>query len=62
MFALDPNDPSKLTAVGNPVGSGGDFPVSLAISKKTGQVCVLNGGRQNGVKSVQLSDFSMFVF
>jgi len=52
MFAIDKREPSKLTMVGNPVGSGGDFPVSLAISKKTGQVCVLNGGRLNGVAYV----------
>ncbi|KIJ51092.1 hypothetical protein M422DRAFT_245070 [Sphaerobolus stellatus SS14] len=49
MFAIDPKDPAKISLVGAPVSSGGDFPVSLTISKKTGQVCVLNGGRLNGV-------------
>ncbi|KAF8520244.1 hypothetical protein BU17DRAFT_75781 [Hysterangium stoloniferum] len=49
MFSIDPNEPTKLRMVGGPVSSGGEFPVSIAISKQSGQVCVLNGGRLNGV-------------
>ncbi|KAF8577512.1 hypothetical protein K439DRAFT_552224 [Ramaria rubella] len=49
MFAINPKDPAKLKMVGQPVGSGGDFPVSMTISEQTGQVCVLNSGTQNGV-------------
>lgn len=48
-------DPTVLRLVGKPVSTGGDFPVSVAVSPRTGQVCVLNGGTLdpksvNGVK------------
>ncbi|CAG7851977.1 SubName: Full=Uncharacterized protein {ECO:0000313/EMBL:CCA66684.1} [Serendipita indica DSM 11827] len=49
MFRIDPNDPTRLTMVGNPVSSGGDFPVSIAVSEAKNMVCVLNGGEVNGV-------------
>ncbi|KAF8520536.1 hypothetical protein JB92DRAFT_2828142 [Gautieria morchelliformis] len=49
MFSIDPNEPAKLKMVGQPVSTGGEFPVSVTISKQSGQVCVLNGGRVNGV-------------
>lgn len=50
MFNIDRNDPTHLEMVGTPVSSGGEFPISVAVSTRTGQVCVLNGGRINGVK------------
>ncbi|KAI0784264.1 hypothetical protein C8Q75DRAFT_724765 [Abortiporus biennis] len=49
VFAIDPQDPTKLQHLGAPVGSGGEFPMSLAISAKGSTVCVLNGGQINGV-------------
>jgi len=49
MFSIDPKDPANLRMVGRPVSTGGEFPVSVAVSKQSGQVCVLNGGRVNGV-------------
>jgi len=49
MFSINPKEPAKLKMIGQPVSTGGEFPVSVAISKQTGQVCVLNGGRVNGV-------------
>jgi hypothetical protein len=52
MFSIDANEPAKLKMVGQPVSTGGEFPVSVTISKQSGQVCVLNGGRVNGVKFV----------
>ncbi|KAG8901464.1 hypothetical protein FRB99_005293 [Tulasnella sp. 403] len=48
MFNIDAHDPSKLTMVGQPVPSGGEFPVSVAASKN-GHVCVLNGGAVSNV-------------
>ncbi|KIJ46200.1 hypothetical protein M422DRAFT_250238 [Sphaerobolus stellatus SS14] len=48
-FEIDPMDPTKLQAVGKPVNSGGEFPISLAVAKKRGLICVLNAGRLNGV-------------
>lgn len=55
MFAINPSNPAQLKMIGQPIGSGGDFPMSLTISKQTGQVCVLNGGTANGVKYAFLS-------
>jgi len=49
MFAINPSNPAQLKMVGQPVGSGGDFPMSLTVSSQTGQVCVLNGGTANGI-------------
>ncbi|KAG8896713.1 hypothetical protein FRB99_008692 [Tulasnella sp. 403] len=43
MFAINPAAPIELAMVGQPVPTGGEFPVSIAVSKY-GQVCVLNGG------------------
>ncbi|KAG8731387.1 hypothetical protein FRC12_019759 [Ceratobasidium sp. 428] len=40
----------KLIIVIQPVSSGGEFPVSVAFSEQTNEVCVLNGGRINGVQ------------
>jgi len=50
MFNIDPNDPTNPTPAGFPISSGGEFPVSITVSKKTGQVCVLNTGAVNGVR------------
>ncbi|KIJ35952.1 hypothetical protein M422DRAFT_782374 [Sphaerobolus stellatus SS14] len=49
IFDIDPCNPTNLSIVGKPVNSGGDFPVSVAVSKRTKQVCVLNTGTVNGV-------------
>jgi len=50
MFYIDPANPLNVKMVGKPVNSGGEFPVSVDASLKTGDVCVLNGGKVNGVK------------
>ncbi|KAI9144598.1 hypothetical protein BKA69DRAFT_1122426 [Paraphysoderma sedebokerense] len=49
MFNIDPNDPTKLTLVGNPVSTMGEFPVSVAYSDGLKIACVLNGGAADGV-------------
>jgi hypothetical protein len=36
MFFINPFNPLDIKVVGRPVSSGGEFPVSLAVSKKTG--------------------------
>ncbi|KAG8954275.1 hypothetical protein FRC04_000500 [Tulasnella sp. 424] len=48
MFKINPENPSDLTMIGQPVNSGGDFPLSIAVSE-WGQVCVLNGGAVSNV-------------
>jgi len=49
VFSMDPQDPAQLTMIGQPVSSGGEFPMSLAFNKEGNKLCVLNGGKVNGV-------------
>jgi len=49
LFQIDANTPSSLTALGAPVGSGGEFPMSLTFNKAGSMLCALNGGAINGV-------------
>jgi len=49
MFKIDLENPAKLTMVGSPVSSGGEFPNSIAINDQGTMACVLNAGRVNGV-------------
>ncbi|KAJ7983090.1 hypothetical protein DFH06DRAFT_715224 [Mycena polygramma] len=49
VFAIDLFNPAQLWQVGKPVSSGGEFPTSLAINKAGTRVCVVNGGKVNGV-------------
>jgi len=55
MFSINPNNPTELTIVGPPVNSGGEFPISVAHSAQTGQLCVLNGGHVNGVSCFKVN-------
>ena len=50
VFAIDRSNPAKLSIIGKPVSSGGEFPNSLAINKGGDRVCVVNGGKVNGVR------------
>ena len=52
MFKIDFENPAKLTMVGSPVSSGGEFPVSIAINDQGTMACVVNAGQVNGVKYV----------
>lgn len=36
--------------IGSPIGSGGEFPVSVTINSAGDTVCALNGGAVNGVR------------
>ena len=49
MLSIDEEDPTQLTLVGEPADTLGEFPVSLAVSKKHGMVCVGNTGAKAGV-------------
>ncbi|KIJ42756.1 hypothetical protein M422DRAFT_254222 [Sphaerobolus stellatus SS14] len=55
-FDIDATDPTKLRRIGSAVNSGGEFPISVAVSEKRGLVCALNGGRVNGVSCFKPSD------
>ena len=38
--------------IGKPIPSGGEYPVSVGFNNKGTQLCVLNGGKVNGVQYV----------
>jgi hypothetical protein len=52
LFSVNPNSPSDLSLLGAPIGSGGEFPVSLVFSANGASLCALNGGQVNSVRSV----------
>ncbi|KAI0028783.1 hypothetical protein K488DRAFT_89403 [Vararia minispora EC-137] len=56
LFQIDPSDPSNLRAIGAPVSSGGEFPMSLAFNSAGSMLCVLNGGAVNGVQCFNTTD------
>lgn len=49
VFSINSADATNLQMIGQPVGSNGQFPMSLAINKAGNTVCALNGGEINGV-------------
>ncbi|KAJ3501360.1 hypothetical protein NLJ89_g9371 [Agrocybe chaxingu] len=49
MFSIDAADPTRLKMVGNPVSTGGEFPVSVAFSAARNMACVVNGGAVTNV-------------
>ncbi|KAF4628105.1 hypothetical protein G7Y89_g10047 [Cudoniella acicularis] len=54
LFSISSSDPTKLTMVGNPVSSMGDFPMSVTISAKLGQACVANSGARAGIACFEI--------
>lgn len=54
VFKINPNSPSSIKLLGNPVGSGGDFPMSVAFNKAGDTICTLNGGAMNGVNCFKI--------
>ncbi|MCJ1448750.1 MAG: hypothetical protein MMC23_009267 [Stictis urceolatum] len=49
MLKMDNADPTKLTMVGQPANTCGEFPVTMAVSTKNKMVCVANSGAVAGV-------------
>lgn len=49
MFNIDPKDPTRLTMVGKPVDTLGEFPMSVALSTVLNQACVANSGAKAGI-------------
>jgi hypothetical protein len=54
LFSIDPNRPAAIRRIGKPVSSQGEFPMSLAINKNGSMLCVLNGGKVNGVNCYKI--------
>ncbi|KAK2464495.1 hypothetical protein APHAL10511_003474 [Amanita phalloides] len=57
-FAIDPAVPTNLKMVGQPVSSGGDFPISIAVNSQGSMVCALNGGTKDGISCFTFSPSS----
>ncbi|KAK6978219.1 hypothetical protein R3P38DRAFT_2809399 [Favolaschia claudopus] len=49
VFAINGANSASLEMIGEPVSSGGEFPTSLVINEAGDRVCVVNGGKVNGV-------------
>ncbi|KAI9714189.1 MAG: hypothetical protein M1812_006410 [Candelaria pacifica] len=49
LFSIDKEDSTKLTLVGGPVDSRGEFPASVAVSQKLQQACVANTGAKANI-------------
>ncbi|KAI4174643.1 MAG: hypothetical protein LQ343_002216 [Gyalolechia ehrenbergii] len=49
MLNISVTDPTKLTMIGQPVNTMGEFPVTAAISTKNHMACVGNTGAQAGI-------------
>jgi len=50
LFSIDPKDPLNIKQIGQPVASGGDFPISIAFGQGGNSACVLNGGYISGIR------------
>ncbi|KAJ3795272.1 hypothetical protein GGU11DRAFT_242303 [Lentinula aff. detonsa] len=58
LFSINPSDPSNLTLIGEPAGSGGQWPTSVTFNKAGDTVCTLNGGEINGVSCFAVNQTS----
>ena len=58
MFTIDPANPTKLTMVGKPADTAGDFPVTMAVSTKHQLVCAANAGAKAGISCGKFSPSS----
>ncbi|KAF9267721.1 hypothetical protein L218DRAFT_854401 [Marasmius fiardii PR-910] len=56
LFNIDQNDPAKLDRVGSPIGSGGEFPISVSFNKAGDRLCALNGGEVNSVSCFKVDN------
>lgn len=55
LFIIDPADPTKLTLLGAPADTLGEFPMSVTISTKLKQACVANSGAKAGIACFSIS-------
>ena len=55
VFRIDEYNATKLTLLGQPQDTKGEFPISIAVSTKNQLVCVANGGAINGITCASYS-------
>ena len=56
LFRIDENDATKLTMLGAPLDSQGDYPSSLAFDKAGDKLCVMNAGQRATVLCYDVDD------
>ena len=62
MFRIDRRNATKLTLLGEPQNTNGDFPISIAVSTKHRLVCVANSGATNGIACASYSSSGLAAF
>jgi hypothetical protein len=55
MFTIDSEDSTKLTMVGQPADTLGEFPMSVTLSTNLSQACVANSGAKAGIACFSMS-------
>ncbi|KAL9119554.1 MAG: hypothetical protein Q9187_003890 [Circinaria calcarea] len=55
MFTIDNRDPTKLTMLGTPMNTRGDFPTTVGISRRRRLACVGQNGVQSGISCASYS-------
>lgn len=55
LFHIDGNDPTKLTLLGEPRNTNGEFPTTVAVSSKHQLACVANAGAVSGIACASYS-------
>ncbi|KAI9664141.1 MAG: hypothetical protein M1829_006008 [Trizodia sp. TS-e1964] len=56
LFKIDETDATKLTLLGTPADTLGEFPVSVALSSSLKMACVANTGAKDGIACFSTSD------
>jgi hypothetical protein len=62
MFSISWEDPTKLTLLGSPASTTGDFPVTVAISSSLGMACVGHSGVLSGVSCASYTSSGLGAF
>ena len=62
MLRISWEDPTKLTLLGSPASTTGDFPVTIAVSSSLGMACVGHSGVLSGVSCASYSSKGLGAF
>lgn len=62
IFSISWEDPTKLTLLGSPAGTNGDFPVTIGVSESLGMACVGHSGVLSGVSCASYSSNGLGAF
>lgn len=60
LFKISAKNPAKLTQVGSPQSTGGEFPISVTYSAALKTACVVNGGAVDGITCFSVSHKGLY--